>query len=70
MSTGKRGREPPVGTLVKELVGAGDEEGGVSFVITDSCLVLPVHAKEVASLLARGRQGNQPGRHTLDLDRA
>jgi hypothetical protein len=36
----------------------------------DSCLVLPVHAKEVASMLARGRQGNQPGRHTLDLDRA
>jgi DNA-binding NarL/FixJ family response regulator len=36
----------------------------------DSCLVLPVHAKEVASMLARVRQGNQPGRHTLDLDRA
>ncbi len=35
----------------------------------DSCLVLPVHAKEVASMLARGRHGNQPGRHTLDLDR-
>ncbi len=36
----------------------------------DSCLVLPVHAKEVASMLARARRGNQPGRHTLDLDRA
>jgi DNA-binding NarL/FixJ family response regulator len=36
----------------------------------DSCLVLPVHAKEVASMLARGTHGNQPGRHTLDLDRA
>jgi hypothetical protein len=36
----------------------------------DSCLVLPVHAKEVASMLARARQGNRPGRHTLDLDRA
>ncbi len=35
-----------------------------------SCLVLPVHAKEVASMLARARQGNQPGRHTLNLDRA
>jgi hypothetical protein len=36
----------------------------------DSCLVLPVHAKEMASVLARGKRGNQPGRHTLDLDRA
>jgi DNA-binding response OmpR family regulator len=36
----------------------------------DSCLVLPVHAKEVASMLARAWQGNRPGRHTLDLDRA
>jgi hypothetical protein len=36
----------------------------------DSCLVLPVHAKGMASVLARGRRGNQPGRHTLDLDRA
>ena len=36
----------------------------------NSCLVLPVHAKEVAGMLARVRQGNQPGRHTLDLDRA
>ncbi len=36
----------------------------------DSCLVLPVHAKEMASVLARGERGNQPGRHTLDLDRA
>jgi DNA-binding NarL/FixJ family response regulator len=36
----------------------------------DSCLVLPIHAKEVASMLGRARQGNRPGRHTLDLDRA
>lgn len=36
----------------------------------DSCLVLPVHAKEVASMLARTYEGNQPGRHTLNLDRA
>ncbi len=33
----------------------------------DSCLVLPVHAKEVASMLARVRGGNRPGRHTLSL---
>jgi DNA-binding NarL/FixJ family response regulator len=35
-----------------------------------SCLVLPVHAKEVASMLARVRKGNRPGHHTLNLDRA
>jgi DNA-binding NarL/FixJ family response regulator len=34
------------------------------------CLVLPVHAKQVASMLARVRQGNRPGRHTLNLDPA
>jgi hypothetical protein len=34
----------------------------------DSCLVLPVHAKEMASVLPRVRRVNQPGRHTLDLD--
>lgn len=36
----------------------------------DGCLVLPVHAKELASMVARAEQGNQPGRHTLDLSRA
>jgi DNA-binding NarL/FixJ family response regulator len=50
------GQEP----LVRAVLEAG----------ADSCLVLPVHAKEVAGMLARGRQGNQPGRHTLDLDLA
>jgi DNA-binding response OmpR family regulator len=33
----------------------------------DGCLVLPVHAKELISLVARVRHGNQPGRHTLAL---
>jgi DNA-binding NarL/FixJ family response regulator len=33
------------------------------------CLVLPVHAKDLVSMVARARAGNQPGRHTLDLDR-
>lgn len=35
-----------------------------------SCLVLPIHPKEVASMLAHARAGNQPGRHTLSLDQA
>jgi DNA-binding response OmpR family regulator len=34
-----------------------------------SCLVLPIHAKEVKDVLARARAGNQPGRHTRNLDR-
>lgn len=36
----------------------------------DGCLVLPVHPKEVASMLEHVRQGNRPGRHTLNLDQA
>jgi DNA-binding response OmpR family regulator len=36
----------------------------------DSCLVLPVHAKDLISMVARARRGNRPGRHTLGLDRA
>jgi len=34
------------------------------------CFVRPIHFKEVISMLARTRAGNQPGRHTLDLERA
>jgi hypothetical protein len=36
----------------------------------DSCLVLPVHAKQVANMVAHAGQGNRPGRHTLNLDQA
>lgn len=35
-----------------------------------SCLVLPIHAKDVASMLVHARAGNQPGRHTLNLEGA
>lgn len=35
-----------------------------------SCLMLPINAKEVASMVVRERAGNQPGRHTLNLERA
>jgi DNA-binding response OmpR family regulator len=51
---------PAQDALVKAVLEAG----------ADSCLALPVHAKEVASMLARARQGDQPGRHTLNLDQA
>jgi hypothetical protein len=36
----------------------------------NSCLVLPIQAKEVASMLAHVWEGNAPERHTLGLDRA
>jgi DNA-binding response OmpR family regulator len=35
-----------------------------------SCLVLPVHIKELVSMVNRARAGNRPGQHTLGLDRA
>jgi DNA-binding response OmpR family regulator len=35
-----------------------------------SCLVLPVHAKELVGMVNRVQAGNQPGRHTLNLHRA
>ena len=35
-----------------------------------NCLMLPINAKEVASMLLRAQTGNQPGRHTLNLERA
>jgi DNA-binding NarL/FixJ family response regulator len=35
-----------------------------------SCLMLPINAKDVASMLDHAQAGNQPGRHTLDLERA
>ena len=63
-----RRRNAPLLVLVpvgqESLVRAALEAGA------DSCLVLPVHAKEVASMLARLQQGNRPGRHTLNLERA
>jgi DNA-binding response OmpR family regulator len=36
----------------------------------DSCLMLPIHAKDLGSMVIRARAGSQPGRHTLDLHRA
>ena len=47
------GREP----LVRAALEAG----------ADSCLVLPVHAKELVTMLSRALAGNRPGRHTLGL---
>ncbi len=47
-------------SIVKEVLKAGAQ----------NCLILPIDAKEVASMLVRAQAGNQPGRHTLNLERA
>jgi len=36
----------------------------------DSCLLLPIHPKEVATMLAHARAGHRPGQHALNLNRA
>jgi hypothetical protein len=46
------------------LVSAALEAGAAS------CLALPVRARDVARMVVRARQGNRPGRHTLNLDQA
>ena len=51
---------PAQPALVREVLAAG----------ANNCLVLPIDAKEVASMLVRAQTGNQPGRHTLNLERA
>jgi len=32
--------------------------------------MLPINTKDVASMLVHAQAGNQPGRHTLDLEKA
>jgi DNA-binding response OmpR family regulator len=51
---------PDQETLVRAALDAG----------ADGCLVLPVHAKQLVSLVARVRAGHRPGRHTRSLDPA
>jgi hypothetical protein len=48
----------------RTLVGAVLETGA------QSCLMLPIHANEVANMVVHAHAGNQPGRHTLNLDQA
>lgn len=70
----KNGKKPetrndaPLLVLVRQgqetLVEAALEAGA------HSCLMLPIHAKDVANMLIHARVGNQPGRHTLNLETA
>jgi hypothetical protein len=61
-------RNAPLVVLVppgqETLVGAALEAGACS------CLMLPIHAKQVTSMLAQTRAGNRPSRHTLGRERA
>jgi DNA-binding response OmpR family regulator len=50
---------PGQGSLVRAALDAG----------AHSCLVLPVHPKELVRALARARDGNRPSRHMLGLER-
>jgi len=54
------------------LVPAGQEDlvNSVLDAGAHSCLVLPIEAKDVASMLVHARAGNQPGRHTQSLEGA
>jgi DNA-binding response OmpR family regulator len=36
----------------------------------NSCLILPIHPQNLVNMVTRAREGNQPGWHTLGLDRA
>jgi hypothetical protein len=47
-------------SIVKDVLKAG----------AHSCLMLPINAKDVASMLVHAQAGNQPGRHTLNLEKA
>ena len=66
--TSKAVRNAPLLVLVppgqETLVEAALEAGACS------CLTLPIHAKEVTSMLAQAWAGNRPGRHTLGRERA
>lgn len=47
-------------TLIRAVLEAG----------AHSCLIRPIHPKEVTAMLAHARAGNQPGRHTRNLEGA
>ena len=51
---------PSAESLVRAVLDAG----------ANSCLVMPIHAKELVSMVSRAKEGNRPGHHTLNLDRA
>jgi FKBP-type peptidyl-prolyl cis-trans isomerase 2 len=65
-----RARRAAVPTLVLLRPGQENLVEAVLEAGAHSCLVLPIHAKDAARMLARARAGNQPGRHTRNLEQA
>lgn len=51
---------PGQNSIVKDVLKAG----------AHSCLILPINAKDVTSMLVHAQTGNQPGRHTMNLEQA
>ncbi len=51
---------PSQKSIVRDILKAG----------AHSCLMLSINAKDVGSMLVHAQAGNQPGRHTLGLERA
>ncbi len=64
------GRRPHSPLLVLVPEGRGNTIADILKAGAHSCLMLPVNAKDVASMLVHAEAGNQPGRHTLDLEGA
>jgi hypothetical protein len=65
-----RARRPPSPLLVLVPPGRESIVKAVLNAGAQSCLIMPIDAKEVASMLVRTQKGNQPGRHTLNLEKA
>jgi hypothetical protein len=68
---GWQGQARPAGAPLLVLV-ASQQDPLVTAALeagADHCLILPVHAKDVASMMAHLRQDGQPGRHATNLDR-
>jgi FKBP-type peptidyl-prolyl cis-trans isomerase 2 len=67
---GARARRPGATTLVLIPPGQGSLVEAVLEAGAHSCLLLPIHAKDVARRLVHARAANRPGRHTLNLEQA
>jgi DNA-binding NarL/FixJ family response regulator len=61
---------PDAPVLVLVPAGRGPVVGAALEAGARSCLVLPIHPNELASVLALARAGNQLGRQTLSFDQA
>ena len=67
---GDRGRRPHTPLLVLVAPARKDIVPAILKAGAQNCLLLPINAKEVASMLVRAQRGNQPGRHTLNLEKS